>query len=901
MTKWLRPAVAVAAGAVLLGLAGSSGQFFVSAVGSQLLGDELQRLGEDPSLLQVDAAGAATADEIREADRQIAAELDERELPQAGLQVIVETSAAPLENDEPGAADDRRNRGPVRLNVLGRPEGRDHLLPVVDEVDGDFAVMSSDVRRLPIDDEDATLTLQDRPGGATHELTVGPTVEPFSHATIGPDWRPVSSLLIPPIDPTEPPPPPALLGDTAEVLDLLGELESAGLVSSASPTVRTRWSVTIPPDLTLERAGDVDDAAAELAGELAAGQTELAEQVGGLATRAPLTGGQLDTALSRARHAVDALAVPIQALATAAQLVALAVIAAGAVLSGRGHLQRSRLWRARGVAPAALGLRAAALAVLPVAAGLAVGWWLAGRLVGPLTGGAVAERVQLEVWGPLAIAGVVAVTVVAVTVAVAVARFGGQRTGRRLPAVVDVVVVVLAALALARARTRGGALGQANDGALSLDLLAVAAPLLLVLAGAVVATRLLRLVLRRLARRSPRGTAAYLASRRLRSLGGAGFVLTFVAVVAAGAWIFAVTLERSAEATLDETARMTVGAAANVDLPRTEARFETFDLAQVTVPTSTVRRVDPALLDDRHDVTVLAVDPDTFAMVAHVPADFDEDRFAAGVAALEPTGSDGPWPALIAGDARTGERAPLVIDEYELEVAPVDHWPQFPGVDGDRTVVVVADDGALAPEDQAVQARLATRLHNELWVAEGLPAVELRSQLDRIAPADGGYLQSTPVDPVTLVEDVRDDPELAPVAAVFRYLRGQAGVLAVLGLVALCGLHLARRRQHALGTVLTARMGLSRLVRLRADLIELAGLLISAAVAATAVGLSAARLVLPDYHPLPEHGIGAVFAPPVDLLAPVGVALVVAGAVTAVVAARVVERVDVPALLRGEP
>ena len=901
--RWLRPSVAVAAAAVLLGLAGASGPYFVSSVGTQLLGEELRALGDDPALLQVDASAVSTADDIRSTDQQIAAELEERGLPAAGLQVIIETFAAPLddgraEGDDVG--DDVGDAAPVRLNVIGRPGGREHLLAVVDDVDGDFAVMSTDVARLPIDD-DATITLQDEAGDDTVQLTAGPVVETFRWSSITPVWRPVSGLLIPPDDPTEPPPPPALLGDTSDVLGLLDELADAGVADGREPTVRTRWTVTIPQGLTLERAGEVQAASAELAGELAAGRTELAEMVGGLATRAPLTSGQLDTALGRAHAAVDALAVPVQALAVVAQLVAVAVTAAGTVLGGRSFLRRGRLWRARGVAPVSLGLRAAGLAVLPVAVGLVGGWWLAGELVGPLTGGAVAERVRLEVVGPLAVAGVVAVLAVGTTVAVAVARAGGDRPGRRIPPVADAVVVALAVLALGRARTRGGVLGQDPDGAVTLDLLAVAAPLLLVLAGGMVGTRLLRLALRGAARRSPRGAAAFLASRRLRSLGGAGFVLTFVAVVSAGAWVFASTLERSAEATLDETARTTVGAAANVTLPRTEDRLASLDLDEVAVPTSTVRRVDPALLDDQHDVTVLAVDPDTFTDVAHVPRGVDADRFSAGIEALEPDGSQGPWPAIVAGDARVGDVAALVIDEYEVAVAPVDHWPQFPGMEGTRTAVVVADDGALAPGDQGAEARLATRRHNELWVADGLPAGELRAQLERIAPAGGGYLESVPVDPATLVEDVRDDPQHAPVAAVFRYLRGQAGVVAVLGLLGLGAHHLARRRQDALSTALAVRMGLTRRDRRRADLIELGGLLTAAAVVATAAGVWAAHLVLADYHPLPEYGIDPVFAPPLDLAVPAAALLAAVVVVTVAVTARVVDRADVAALLRGEP
>lgn len=899
MSRWLRPAVAVAAAAVLLGLASVSGPYFVSSVGTQLLGDELRALGDNPALLQVDAAAAPTADDIRTADQQIEAELEERGLPAAGLQVIIETLAAPLD-DEQDEGRDAEDAAPVRLNVMGRPDGHQHLLPVVDDIDGDLAVMSTDIRRLPIDAEDATITLQDGGGAANLELTAGPVVETFRWATINPAWQPVSGLLIPPDDPTEPPPPPALLGDTSDVLELLDELEDVGVAAGREPTVRTRWTVPIPQDLTLERAGDVDAATAELAGELAAGHTELARQVGGLATRAPLTGGQLDTALGRAHAAVDALAVPVQALAVVAQLVAVVVTATGAVLGGRRYLQRGRLWRARGVAPTALGLRAAGLAVVPVAAGLAGGWWLAGELIGPLTDGAVAERVRREVLGPLAVAGMVAVLVVGASVSVAVARSQGVRSGRRMPPVADAVVVALAALALGRSRTRGGALSQDPDGAVTLDVLAVAAPLLVVLAGGMVGTRLLRLALRGVARRSPRGAAGFLASRRLRSLGGAGFVLAFVAVVSAGAWVFAATLERSAEATLDETARTTVGATANVTLPRTEGRLATFDLDQVTVPTSTVRRIDPALLDDRHDVTVLAVDPDSFVDVAHVPRSVDTDRFAAAIEALEPDGSQGPWPAIVAGDARAEDVAALVIDDYEVEVAPVDHLAQFPGMEGTRTAVVVADNGALAPGDQAVEARLATRLRNELWVADGLPTGELRAQLERISPADGGYLQSAPVDPATLAEDVRDDPQLAPVAAVFRYLRGQAAVVAVLGLLGLGTHHLVRRRQDALSTTLATRMGLTRRDRRRADLLEFGGLVGSAAVVATAAGIWAAHLVLPDYHPLPEHGIDVVFAPPLDLVAP-GVALL-AGVVvvTAALAARVAEHADVPALLRGE-
>lgn len=874
--SWGETAAGLALAAVLLGLAGASGPFFVSAVGSELLGDEVAALGEEPALLRTRTAGPASAAEIRAADEQLQDELDRRELPAADLQLVVGMQAAGDDAAEPQA-----------VNLIGRPGASAHLPPTVEDADGSWAMMAPDAAAIGAT---AGGEIQLVPGAGEAIVTVGPLVEGFERRTLPTFWQPVSGLLLDPLDPRDPSPPPALLGDPDDVLAALEALE--GDDPAGGPPVEASWTALIPDDLTLEQARELEPAVAALTSDVVRPTTELGARIDALGPR-PLARGQLGTVLGRADAAAASLAVPVQLLAIGAQLLGLGAVAAATVLGGRRALARVRLWAARGVSPVALATRFTAGAVAPLVVGVGIGWAAAYVLTGPLgTGGAVDRRVLVEVWGPLSAIVALAAGVVAVTVAAA-ARRGerADRPPRRVPPIAEAVAVGAAILAYVQTRARGGGVEVGPDGVVGLDVLAVGAPLLLVIATAGVGARLVRVALRWLADRPMRGTVAYLAVRRLRSVGGAGLALVFVGAASAGVLLLADVLSGSVEATIEEKTRLSIGADVAASLPRAEASLASLELDTLTVPTTTVRRVDDALLDDRVAVEVLAIDPDRFAAIAHRPEGWASGRLEELATRLHRPRDDAPVPAIVVGTPAPATGT-LVIDELEIELTSVGTTERFPGVDGQRPAVVVPDDGALAADDPGLDARLATRVQPELWAdAHGQPDAQVRAQFAELDLRD---------DAVVFQTDEADDPGLAPTEATFTYLRGQGMVVAALGLLGLCAFHVVRRRQQALGSVLAERMGLTGPARRAADIAELGALLAITASGGAAAGIAAAHLVLPAYDPLPDVPLPVVHAIPTTVLWVVAASVATATLVTATVTARVVERTDVPALLRGD-
>jgi hypothetical protein len=882
--------VAVAAASVLLGVAAASAPFYVSSAGTAMLETELDAVSTDGlTMLSVQVSGFGDPRSIRDADRLLRDRLADGDLPAPTVQVVVEATAE-AEREQ-------------TVNVIGREGALDALPATVEDGRGPFAVTVYSAARLGLAADER---LRLRGGtGETETVHLGPIVDDFDRAAMPPAWRPVTGLLTAVDDPRFPPPPPALLTDPDTALELLGAIggrEPDGELIRGTNAITT-WDVTLTDELTLEQAEAVVPRMASVR-TWAVDPTSEFGQVLALSGSYPAVGGQqFEAALRRVEAAAAGLRVPVRMLGWAGQVLAIAVIAAATVLGGRRQLARARLWAVRGVAAPMLGVRWALAAVVPVVAGLAVGWWFADVGIpsfGP--GAAVDPSVRTAVWRDLVVAGAASVLVVWVVVTLVSAAAARETPGRRgVPPVAELLVVLVAGLAWWQLDTRGSAVAVDNDGVLRLDPLTVALPLLIVVAVAGVGARLLTLALQRSPGRRARQPWWYLASRRLRTIGGASVALVAITAAATGLLVVAVTLNASAETTVDEQVGVLVGADVALSLSRAETVSGGLTPDDLSLPATRVRRAPESLLDDRHLVDVLAIDPATFADVAFQPARLGEvdvrgltDRLAAAPA-------DGPLPAVVVGAAFPGVRA-LAIGSIDLEVEQVGTAPIFPGVTGERPAVVVPDGGPLAPDDAAVASRLAVSVYPELWVdADGLDPAALRLELEQIVhPSSGSGPGATGPREFVFAHDLRQDPGLAPARWTFRYLQGQATVIAALGILALLVHHRARQRQQALATALAARMGLRRRDRTSVELVELAVLLGSALLLGTAAGVIAARAVLSEYDPLPDVSLPIVFAPPLDL-APIAVvagAALVAG--TVLWSRRSAQRVDIATLLRSD-
>jgi hypothetical protein len=881
-------AALVAAAALLLGLATASGPFFVSAAGTALLATELATTGDDGtvSLFNVQASGAFDPAVLRELDGLLRAELAEQGLPDAVQQVAVEVVAG----TEPS----------TRTTLLGRQGATSHLPPTVDPAAGDLAATQVDAGRLRVGPGEE-LELRGT-SDVSRTIRVGPIVEPFDRNDMPIFWRPVTGLLTGVDDPRFPPPPPALLGEPETVLALLDSLGD-GDDTGGVPVAVASWTIPLDADaLTLEQARELGPRITAVRTQVVDPTTQLGGRFVSGGSPPAISGQQLDTALARVEAATAGLVAPVRLLSWAGQVLALGAVAAAAVIARRRQLARAPLWAARGVPPAVLGTRYAAAAAVPTVVGVALGWWVAGvgvQVAGP--GGAVDASVLRGILGELGVAALVAVVLVGVVTTVATsAAARTDRQPRRVPPVAEVLAVVLLGVALWQADVRGRATTVDVDGVVQLDPLTVALPLLVVATVALLGTRVLGLLLRSSVGRRARRGVWYLVSRRLRSVGGAALGLVGLAAISVGLLVLATTLRASAEATVDDQAGVLLGADAVLPLSRAEGVAGTVDPASLPFPATRVRRAPESLLDGRHTVDVLLVDPASFAAVAYRPGHLAEVDVDGLLTHLGGQAEATELPAIVVGASYPGTHR-LTVGTVDLEVAQAATVPVFPGVSGERPTLVLADGDALAPDDPSVASRLAIVVYPELWVTAGAGSPqELRAGLAAV-PLQATGSGPGAVGPRTFefADDRRQDPGLAPARWTFVYLQAQAVAIATLGVLALVAHHRSQQRDQLLATVLAGRMGLSPRARSLADALELVILLGVALLLGAAAGLLAARTVLVDYDPLPEVALPVVFAPPVELLPGAVLAILALAVATVVWGRRTLARADVAALLRS--
>ncbi|MFF0680930.1 FtsX-like permease family protein [Streptomyces tendae] len=316
---------------------------------------------------------------------------------------------------------------------------------------------------------------------------------------------------------------------------------SGGRVSAGS----SGWLVTADySSLTTGRTQDLGDAArggvAWLRGQKVLSGTTAAT------TELPAILERLDRSLEVSRSTLLVIALQLVLLAGGALLLVARLLS----VERAGEL---RLLRARGASRARLAAGSALEALLLAVPALVCAPLLAGPLVRLLAGQGALARIGLG-WEPAAGGSgtvwlVTAVAALGCTLAVALpaltpAPEAGGRP-RALPgwlrAGADVGLLVIAGIAYWQLdqQTSASGTGEADDaGALGIDPLFVATPTLALLAGTVLALRLLPLVARLAERRaaSGRGLAAALAGWQLsrRPMRGAGPVLLLVLAVALG-------------------------------------------------------------------------------------------------------------------------------------------------------------------------------------------------------------------------------------------------------------------------------------------------------------------------------------------------------------------------------
>lgn len=582
----------------------------------------------------------------------------------------------------------------------------------------------------------------------------------------------------------------------------------------------------------------------------------------------------------RADAVASSLAATCAAIAAAGSVVALLLLGGAGLLWVERRRTEVRLLWARGVGPAALGLKALAEMLPALLVGAVAGWGLALWLVPavgpsdvlpPSTASSAAVRTGL-----VALAGAVTLAVVA---AVAIRRSTERPLGRhrsRLAAVPWEVGLLVAAWLVAASITDRGLPTFADTTVPRLDAAQLLYPLLLLSGGTLLAARLLVLVLRRRRTRPSRLTgAAYLAGRRLSGAPGVTAVLVVAAALSIGVLTFATAMTGTLRYTVDTKARIFVGSDAQVTLVRPVGTLP----PALRTGTTTVVATDADVAGAGH-VDVLGIDPTTFASAAAWDTRLG-GPLAPLVRRLDVPAGGGPVPAIVVGDLPSGFTLPLAASggqTVRLPVHVVARPHAFPQQHGDALVVV----------PQARLPRGARDLSaTELWVRDWDAGKQAA------LAAAGVQIRF-----VTTVADVSRAPDLAAVTwtyGFFESLGALTGVIAIGGLL----LYLAtRQRSRALGYGLTRRMGLRRPAHALSVLLEVGAGLLAGYAVGTALGTLGVQVVYAHLDPEQELPPGPLLHLPLAAYAALAAATLLVALGATALAQHTADRTRTADLLR---
>jgi putative ABC transport system permease protein len=593
--------------------------------------------------------------------------------------------------------------------------------------------------------------------------------------------------------------------------------------------------------------------------------------------------GRMPQFVERSTLTRQGLRGPVVPIALGGSILALLLVGAAGSYWADRRAREVRLLSSRGVGPGALALKAVLELALPAVVGTVLGWLLARWLVALLGPSPLIDKAAPWQAGLTALVALIAGLGLLALVAGLRSRAATERpvgARRGWVALVPWELLLLAAALLCWLRLRGSDAVTVDAGIAQINLLVVAFPLLFLAGAAVLVVRVLALGLPRLGRLAGRMTPAwYLATRRVT----AGRVVSVVLLAAASTpiamLVYAAALTQTSQYTLDAKAGLINGSTTTVQSVDPVRRTPATDAAGTLV----VRYLYGKVAGQPADVTVLAIDPGTFAKSAFWDRRFAGQSLDRLMATLTAPAAGGQVPAIAITE--DGPAFPAGFDlglgktQVKAEVAA--HATYFPGrrIPG---ATLVVDRSRLGTVDQ-----FAGQL-NELWSRDSSP--------DRAR--DAVSAQNARIYLITSQDTVFDVANFLGVSWSFGYLSALA---ALVGLVAIGGLLLyleTRQRSRSASYALGKRMGLSRGTHLRSLLAELGVLLglawvIGAGLAWAAVLMVYGRLDIDATRP-PAPLLT------VPVLAFVGSAAAVAVVVglAALYAQRSADRADVSEVLR---
>jgi putative ABC transport system permease protein len=688
-----------------------------------------------------------------------------------------------------------------------------------------------------------------------------------------PFWAPLSARIYPAATGEAPPPPPILAGG-ATFLRITTRLQIFGDVT---------WDVPLETNalgIGYDEATEAGDGVRRLVADVATPETPV-----GAALQAPSTVSPILAVVRDARATHDSVAGPLRTFSVAGVVAALVGLVAASVYGVGRRRTEVRMLDALGLSPAALGVRAAVESLLPVVVGCVAGWAIARAGIG--SGGPSPtidpSAVAASAW-QAALAAVAGIAIVGIASASAV-RTETLSTGARLRAVGrapwEILAIALAGAALYEVLSRGTGPAVAPDGTVRIDAFVLLFPVLFIAGFAGIAVRLAVAALRRASRPAMRWpVSAYLATRRLSSSPRVAMLLTTAAALSIGILVYAATIGRSLDEATFDKARLAVGADVSVGAPAL------IDLP----PAAGLRATDVVRLlasrEDGTDVTILAVDPSTFAAAAFWDAGFADRPLPDLLGALSgpARGADGDaLPALVVGSMPVRD---VDLGGYRIGVSTAAEVRAFPGQARGTTIVVATP---------ALQRILDS--HGISFGSLGVTyLVWVRGPVARaVTYVEGLGLSSSAVRTTAAFVGA---PTFRAISSTFLFME-LLGVLAAF--VALIGVLLyLQARQHArlVSYAMSSRMGLSGSAHRLAVFLEIGAVLFASAVVGSTLALVAGAMLSPWVDPLPSLPPAPAFRPPLALFSLLALAVPVTGAVAAIVVQRRTDRANVAEELR---
>jgi putative ABC transport system permease protein len=676
------------------------------------------------------------------------------------------------------------------------------------------------------------------------------------------------------------PPPPVILASTSSFLAILHAAHQSDLgyfLWEQPPS----GSAPLPD---AHRAEQAVSAFNQTVGTVHGFTTSRGHRIGGHFVVSDPVPGQLGFVVAHATAVQRAVREGILPGSVAGVVIAaLLTAAAGSYWADRRRLEVALL-AARGVSPAALGLKSSLEMILPVAIGGGAGW-IAGvglvSLLGPsseLGSAAVVESLWISL-GAAALGLVLLGLIAGLRARGRIERPPGSRRSRLSRYPFECVGLALAAwswLSLGHVTLEAGA-----TSAQAVQPVFLIFPLVFLLSFIALAARVVVAILRRPQLRESTNASPvplWLAVRRLAGSPSAAALLVASVAAALGVFVYSAALTRSEESTVHAKAELFVGSdiAANIS-------------SLVRLPTS-LSSIATEVLVDRNDsvgstdVDVIGVNPTTFDRGAFWDSSFASQSLAALMNQLS-SRSDrpGPIPVIVAGAPSLSLNAGLVLAGYGSTSRPygvdvIARAAEFPGQASTTPLIVMTrrDLGRIEP-DTTVQ----------VW-AHGTQD-EVLADLARARVS---------VSIVVGAPSVLDLTDFAAVGWTFASLQS-LGIL--IGAVAVGGLLLfltGRSRARALSYVLARRMGLSRRDHLRSLFIELGSLFALGAIVGAALAWVAVELVDSHLNPLPDLPPGALVEVPWASLGGSALVAVITTFLTARWAQHVTDRSRAAELLR---